>query len=175
MVSARIHGSRFGANNERSIGKVAREIAAADLGPTAEHNRRANATRRQTWLHSEFNRNLKFVETTFVTQSRKWHVQVKVAAAAVASSWNFPRLRSRARIPRRIGCPRFFTKDQAKCPVRFKMTKPDKDSSSIYLGIAMLTRAAVSSMENSTIADLVIGACILIALVFVAFWLLDHD
>ena len=43
------------------------------------------------------------------------------------------------------------------------------------LGIAMLTRGAVSSMENSTIADLVIGACILIALAFVAFWLLDHD
>jgi len=43
------------------------------------------------------------------------------------------------------------------------------------LGIAIQTRAAVSSMDNRAIPDLVIGACILIGLAFVVFWLLDHD
>ena len=43
------------------------------------------------------------------------------------------------------------------------------------LSIAVLTRATVSSIRNGTVADLLIGACILIALAFVVFWLLDHD
>jgi hypothetical protein len=42
------------------------------------------------------------------------------------------------------------------------------------LGIAILTRTAVSSM-NHAIPDLVIGTCILIGLAFVIFWLLDRD
>jgi hypothetical protein len=42
------------------------------------------------------------------------------------------------------------------------------------LGIAMLNRSAASSMDHA-IPDLVIGACILIGLGFVIFWLLDRD
>jgi hypothetical protein len=43
------------------------------------------------------------------------------------------------------------------------------------LGMAMLTRAAVSSMKHGITPDLVIGTCILIGLAFVVFWLLDRD
>ena len=43
------------------------------------------------------------------------------------------------------------------------------------LGIAILTRTAASSLDKRAIPELVIGACILIGLAFVVFWLLDHD
>jgi Flp pilus assembly pilin Flp len=43
------------------------------------------------------------------------------------------------------------------------------------LAVAMLTSAVVSSMKNDAIPELVIGACILIALAFVVFWLLDRN
>jgi Flp pilus assembly pilin Flp len=43
------------------------------------------------------------------------------------------------------------------------------------LAIALLTPASVSSIKPGALPDLVIGACILIALAFIAFWLLDRQ
>jgi hypothetical protein len=43
------------------------------------------------------------------------------------------------------------------------------------LAIALLAHWAGSSIKPGAIPDLVIGACILIALAFIAFWLLDRQ
>ena len=41
--------------------------------------------------------------------------------------------------------------------------------------IILLNHATVSSMKRGMTPDLVIGACVLIALTFIVFWLSDKD
>jgi Flp pilus assembly pilin Flp len=58
---------------------------------------------------------------------------------------------------------------------RFHRDESGQEVVEYRLAIALLTPASVSSMKPRALPDLVIGACILIALAFIAFWLFDRQ